>query len=208
MAYTSQSMTETERRYAQIEKEARGCVSDYILGQEFQIESDHKPLIPLLSLKNLDHLPPRILRFRLRLVRFQYSIHYVPGKMLYTTDTLSRAPVAEAGTVSRLFGEELETFVQAVMVTLPASQSRLDIYHHAQKQDTVCIRVQQCCQEGCPSKHAVEPDLVPFWEARASLTLDDDLLLHGQCIVVTPKLQRETMEKLHTGHQGVKCCKM
>ena len=89
VAYASRSMTETERRYAQIEKEALaitwGCekFSTYVLGRPFLIQTDHKPLIPLLGSKQLDNLPPRILRFRLRLARFQYSIEYTPGKTLY-----------------------------------------------------------------------------------------------------------------------------
>ena len=43
---------------------------DYILGQHFELETDHKPLVPLLGNKRLDTLPPRILRFRLRLDKF------------------------------------------------------------------------------------------------------------------------------------------
>ena len=69
-------MTETERRYAQVEKEALAITwacdkfSMYILGRHFMIETDHKPFIPLVGSKQLDSLPPRILQFRLRLVRF------------------------------------------------------------------------------------------------------------------------------------------
>ena len=69
---------------------------DYLLGCTFLIETDHKPLVSLLGSKSLDSLPPRILRFRLRLSRFSYSIHHVPGKILYTPDTLSHAPVSTA----------------------------------------------------------------------------------------------------------------
>ena len=67
IAYASRSMTETECRYAQIEKEALATTwacerfSNYILGREFLIESDHKLLIPLLTSKALDNLPPRVL---------------------------------------------------------------------------------------------------------------------------------------------------
>eukprot|EP00731_Ephydatia_muelleri_P002671 Em0001g2671a len=55
VVYASRSLTETESRYAQIEKEALsitwGCekFSDYILGKNILIETDHKPLVPLLS---------------------------------------------------------------------------------------------------------------------------------------------------------------
>ena len=57
VAYASRSMTPTERRYAQIEKEALaltwacGKFSDYVLGRKFSIKTDHKPLIPLLNSK-------------------------------------------------------------------------------------------------------------------------------------------------------------
>ena len=90
IAYASRAMSSTERNYAQIEKEALATTwacekfHDYILGTQFQIESDHKPLIPLLSTKRLDQLPPRIVRFRLKLNRYDYSIHYVAGKELHT----------------------------------------------------------------------------------------------------------------------------
>ncbi len=64
VVYASRSMSETERRYAQIEKEALATtwacekLADYLLGRKFTIESDHKPLIPLLNSKQLDSLPP------------------------------------------------------------------------------------------------------------------------------------------------------
>ena len=69
VAYTSWSVSTTEERYAQIEKEALAITwacdkfSMYILGKNFEIETDHKPLVPLLTSKPLDNLPPRILRF-------------------------------------------------------------------------------------------------------------------------------------------------
>jgi len=63
-------MTETKLRYAQIEKEAFATTwacekfSDFVLGKHIMIETDHKPLVPLLGAKELDRLPPCILRFR------------------------------------------------------------------------------------------------------------------------------------------------
>ena len=76
----SRSLSDTERQYAQIVKEALAAVwacdkfSVYLLGRTFLIETDHNPLVPLLGMKSLDSLPPRILRFRLHLSRFSYLI--------------------------------------------------------------------------------------------------------------------------------------
>ena len=141
VAYASRLLSATETRYAQIEKEAlavtwaRSKFSNYILGRPFLIETDHKPLIPILSTKHLDDLPPRVLRFRLRLTRFSYSITYVPGKLLYTADTLSRAPQP---TQDAELQEEAESFVEAITKALPVSDRQLDVYQQAQSEDRIC----------------------------------------------------------------------
>ena len=99
VAYASRALSDAERRYAQIEKEALAITwacdkfAMYLLGKIFQVETDHKPLVPILSSKHLDTLPPRVLRFRLRLDRFDFSISHIPGKHMYTADTLSRSPL-------------------------------------------------------------------------------------------------------------------
>ena len=124
IAYASRIMSEVETRYAQIEKEALAITwscekfAEYILGMRIDIETDHKPLVPLLSTKQLDALPLRVLRFRLRMDRFDFTIHHVPGKEMYTADTLSRAAVAPPGRVSRAFEEELEAFVESLVADL------------------------------------------------------------------------------------------
>ena len=142
VAFASRSMTETERRYAQVEKEALATAwacekfADFIIGKHIQIETDHKPLVPLLGSKDLDRLPPRILRFRLRLDRFSYDIRHVPGKELYTADTLSRAPVYSLTSQDVKTQQELaELCMKSTISHLPASDQRLDAYKKAQVND-------------------------------------------------------------------------
>ena len=209
VAYASRSLTDTEKRYAQIEKEALAITwacerfATYIHGRSFQIETDHKPLVPLLSTKHLDNLPPRVLRFRLRMAKFDYVVAHIPGKLLYTADALSRAPTSKAGEEPQQLQEEIEAFVESVTSALPASKQRLEIYRKGQAQDAVCKKVQEYCQNDWPRKHLLESTLRPYWEARGSLTLCDGLLLYDDRIVIPSELQRETMEKIHSGHQGI-----
>ncbi|GBN15052.1 Retrovirus-related Pol polyprotein from transposon 17.6 [Araneus ventricosus] len=80
IAYASRTLTPTESRYAQIEKEALavacGCEKfrDYLTGMHFKIETDHKPLIPIFSKKNLDDFSPRLQRIKLRMMKFSCTI--------------------------------------------------------------------------------------------------------------------------------------
>ena len=208
IAYASRSMTNTEQRYAQIEKEALATTwacekfADYILGKHVEIETDHKPLVPLLGTKRLDSLPPRVLRFRLRLDRFDYSIKHVPGKNLHTADTLSRAPSASNKSDSTL--EELAELLMATCIAhLPASKDRLDAYRRAQKADQTCSLLIKYCRDGWPGKNSVDPMAKPYWEVQSELTLGDDLLLCGSRVVVPEALRAETLKKLHQGHQGI-----
>ena len=89
--------------------------------------------MPLLGIKDLDRLPPRILKFRLHLDRFSFDIIHVPGKELHTADTLSRVPVHCELLVDTTELQELAKLcVVHVISHLPAGSQRLDSYRKAQ----------------------------------------------------------------------------
>ena len=150
VVYASRSLTETESRYAQIEKEALASTwacerfSDYILGKSIVIESDHKPL---LNNKSLDTLPPRILCFHLRLMRFDYTVCHVPGKSLYTADTLSRAPLPHSAR-DCCNADFIEEQILEVISQIPASKEYLQLYKQTQAKDAICTQLIHYCQNG------------------------------------------------------------
>ena len=94
-AYALRAPTPTESRYAQIEKEALAITyackrfQEYLMGKSFHVHTDHKPLVPIFCTKSLDEFPLRVQRFRLLLLRFQFTISHIPSKDLTTADTLS-----------------------------------------------------------------------------------------------------------------------
>ena len=210
IAYASRSMSEAEKRYAQIEKEALATTwacekfSAFILGKCIEIEIDHQPLVPLLGAKHLDSLPPRVLRFRLRLDCFNYNIQHIQGKALYTADTLSRAPIDHPTSAHSVILQELaELNANSTTAHIPASTRRLDIYRRAQSDDPICQLLFQYCQNGWPHKKDINPGMTPYWEVQGELSIVDRLLLHGSRIVVPKSLQKEILEKLHEGHLGI-----
>ena len=143
VAYISRSMTATEQRYAQIEKEALAftwaCerLSDYLVGVKFHIQTDHKSLVPLFSSKHLEELLIRIQRFRLRMMRFDFTIAHVPGKELVIADTLSWAPSTQSCPSDDL-QKETDAWVSLVLQGLPATEDRIEEIKRQQAADTTC----------------------------------------------------------------------
>ena len=129
--YISRSLTDTEQKYAVIEKEALvttwACerFNDYILGLQFTVETDHKPLVPLLTTTDLYKMPSRIQRFRLRLMRYSPEVVYVQGKSQITADALSRAPVNSINSADLDLINEATKFAKESIDIIPASTNKL-----------------------------------------------------------------------------------
>ena len=206
VAYISRSMTPTERRYAQIEREALAftwaCerLADYLVGMEFDI---HKPLVPLFSSKHLEELPLRVQRFRMRMMRFRFTIGHVPGKDLVIADALSRAPVSTPTTTDESQQQETTLYVNYVMQSLPASEEPLqEIKQH--QADGVRQQIIKFCQSGWPKKSSLSQALLPsVWRADGG----ERSLAKRRPHHNPPSLRKTLLDKIHSGHQGITKCR-
>lgn len=72
VAFALRSLTETKQRYSQTEKEALAMTwviqrfDEFVCGINFNVETDHLPLVSLVGKMELDMLPPRIQRLQLK----------------------------------------------------------------------------------------------------------------------------------------------
>lgn len=96
VSYASICLTESEKRFAQIEKEMLGIFfavqkfHNYIYGlKDLTIRTDHKPLLTILR-KNLNKVSSSLQRMRLKLMRYDLSLKYIIGKHLRIIYLLSR----------------------------------------------------------------------------------------------------------------------
>ncbi|XP_017797025.1 PREDICTED: uncharacterized protein LOC108578250 [Habropoda laboriosa] len=96
IAYTSRVLNAAELNYPTIEKECLAIMyavqhfRPYIYGREFQLVTDHRPLVWLHSVKDPQS---RLVRWRLKLAEFEYRVVYKQGKENMNADALSRNPV-------------------------------------------------------------------------------------------------------------------
>ena len=208
VCFISRSLSDAEKHYAVIEKEALAVtwaserLEEYILGIHYTTETDHKPLVPLLNTKDIAKMPPRIQRFRLRLMCYNYNVKHVEGKTQTTADALSRAPVLEPDKAAINLLTDVSVHAEKCIKTLPASSRKIQEIKEVQHSDPETAKVIQYCKSGWPDFIPDLPLMKQYWENRHHLTVIDDLLLFDDRIVI-PSALRLGIQRLHEGHQGI-----
>ena len=206
VAYHSTSLTDTQRRYFQIEKELLAVhfgllrFAQFVYGQSVIVESDHKPLVGLLD-KPIASCSPRIQRMRLQLQRFDFKLVYKPGKELFIADTLSRAPSPTLflDDITQDCEEQVHAILDRV-IPLVDTRSR---YLAATLADPTLQLVKGLLLRGWPEpKRQCPVPAKPFWTVRNDLSEVDGLLLYGERLVVPMSLRQEVMDGVHDCHFG------
>ena len=113
-------------------------------------------------------------------------------------DTLSRVPI---NTLAQEVTSDTELFMQSVISTLPGAKDYLDTYRMAQLKDHMCSQLIQFCESEWLNCNTLKGDLSKYWQVRANVTVNDNLLLFGSRIVVPDAMKAETLRKIHQGFQ-------
>ncbi|XP_058828130.1 uncharacterized protein K02A2.6-like [Topomyia yanbarensis] len=195
IAYASKSLTHTERRYCQTEKEALALVwaverfSPYLLGREFELETDHKPLEAIF--KPTSRPCPRIERWVLRLQSFTFTVKYRRGDN-NIADPLSR--MVEPG-ITEDFDAENKFMVLAVLESAAIDVQELE---ESGKMDRVLGLVKKSLQTG----NWGEPDVKSYIPFNNELGMVGDIVVRGNKLVVPTNLRQRMLDLAHEGHPG------
>ncbi|KAK9737975.1 RNase H-like domain found in reverse transcriptase [Popillia japonica] len=174
VAFPSRLLSDVEKRYAQIEKEALAITwaaeyfSEYITGVTTLIfETDHKPLIQILMSKNLDDLTPRLQRFRMRLMRYRYDVIYTPEKKLVVPDTLSRSPLENSFPKYDELRSEVDSYVNTIVKYLPVKDHFLKEIMDNQVKDPIIQKLKEYSLTDWPDRSQLPIELLPYYPIRA-----------------------------------------
>ena len=112
IGYWSKTLPDTERNYSTTERDSYSVVwavttqRPYIEGETFTVRTDHDALRWLMKLTDSSG---RLMRWRLRLSEFDFTIQYRPGIVHQVLDALSRI-IPPQGNDDRPLDDELPTY--------------------------------------------------------------------------------------------------
>jgi transposase InsO family protein len=211
VAYGSRSMTEAEKKYAQIEKELLAITvacehyHQFIFGTRFCVETDHQPLVSICA-KALNDCPIRIQRLLLRLQKYDFDIAHTAGKHMYVADALSRCKTSD--TATRSIEDDVEIYVNMVIESMPMSERRMRELQEESARDHEMTMLSALIADGWPErKSECEPCMQPYFNLRGELSCANGLVLRGSKIVVPGSLRAKFLEDVHQGHMGIEKCR-
>lgn len=183
IAFASKSLSDTEKRYANIERELLSVVfgcerfHTYIYGKDVTILSDHKSLENITQ-KDISKAPLRLQRMLLRIQPYGCQVKYKPGKELIYADYLSRH--------SPQHGAEIE--LDNIVHTISMSQDKLDELKQETDQDEELTKIIQFIIKGWPqSAKDIPKSIRKYWFLKDNFSYEDGVLLHGEEIVIPKK---------------------
>ena len=213
VCFTSHRLNNTEKNYAQIEKECLAIVScmdkwhQYLYGKhDITVHTDHQPLETIFK-KPLSKAPRRLQRMMLKLQRYQFSVRYKKGKELYVADTLSRAPVADDPSAPDAKQEyevfRLEIAEMDIEPNRVTSETMQRIKQETSK-DSVLASLCDVVASGWPAERKETPEhLRQYWSFRDEISVYDGVAYRSHQVIVPSSLREEMLHKIHKAHQGV-----
>ena len=204
IAYASRSLNSAESNYSQIERECLAiyfsCIrfQMYLLGKEFTIYTDHKPLVSLLN-NGKKNSPFRIERMRLKLQGFRYHVVHLPGK-LNPSDFPSRHPAPLQKHDDSCISDELKVYVNKVIKELDSPISTLEIQNEYKNDHNISRIIPLLIAGTFPTKKDNFGIFFNIWD---ELSVTDGLLLRGERIIIPEALHKRIVHLGHEGHLGI-----
>ncbi|CAB3241454.1 unnamed protein product [Arctia plantaginis] len=210
MAYASRTLTNCEKKYAQIEKETLVILfgvkrfEKYVFGKTIHIQSDHKPL-EIIFKKSLCDAPKRIQRMLLQLVGFDIVVNFVKGVNVNIADAMSRLPATDMAEKDIIVAKIIEESDGLTETGISATTLH-EIREHLNEEE-VAVRLKWFIENGWPDQEKMLPALMKdWWKVREQLTVCDGIILKNQQVYIPEKMRGDILEKNHKGHQGLEAC--
>ena len=183
---------------------AYGCerFHDYLFGQDkVEVETDHKPLEAIFK-KPIHKAPPRLQRMLLRVQPYSLHVQYKKGAELYIADALSRHYLPNTDP------PEEDEYEVHILETGQVSEAVYERLVKETKSDPELVALRKVVMSGWPDeKNDVPTEVIHYWNYRDEITMQDDLMMKHDRIIIPQSLRRLVLHRIHSGHFGMEKCK-
>ncbi|XP_055910903.1 uncharacterized protein K02A2.6-like [Eupeodes corollae] len=197
--YASQTLTPTQQKYSQIDKEAYAITYgvkrfyQYVYGRKFTLVTDNKPVsqifspkkgMPVLSATRMQH-------YAAYLQCFDYDIVFRRTEDHCNADAMSRLPIKK---ISKFTMDEADILEISQIENLPLTVDELG--KATINNDNVKVLVQ-----GLRTGRIVEPKY-RFGIDQNEFTLQQNCIMRGMRVFIPETLRKRVLSELHASHFG------
>ena len=208
----SRALTDTERRYSQMEREALGVTWAilhfhlYLAGSSFCVVTDHKLLLALFN--NTSSKPPTCIeRWIMKLQEYDFKGIYTPGKQ-NPADFILHHPLPSTAAASR--EEKLaDDYVNLVTYNAVPKTLQLEDIESETKKDEALILCKQAILENKwhvfrkNAPESIKQDIESLYRVRNELSISMEHDMRDRRIVIPESLRQRAIDIAHEGHQGI-----
>lgn len=218
LSFYSRCYTECQQRWAPIEKElfAICCAMDkyhqFIYGRRIIVESDHKPLVAIMS-KDINKISARLQRMVLKLLKYDFEIRYVPGSKMYIADYLSRHYDTNNARLDPVLRELVHSInsevVYGLETDLQVSNNKLLELKQETAKDANLQQIILWYNSEWPKndKNIQGIELKKLYKLKDYLVVKDQLIFYENKILIPKHIRKEMISIVHAGHAGIVKCK-
>ncbi|XP_070546885.1 uncharacterized protein [Ptychodera flava] len=141
----------------------------------------------------------RIERLCLRLQPYKFEVKYRPGKD-NPADYMSRHPQIDR-MKSKSHISRIDAHANFITENAVPNAMTLEEVQKATEQDTTLQELSQVVMT--QRWFDVKPDVRPYKVVKDELSISNGVLLRGNRLIISHKLQRKAVQLAHSGHQGI-----
>lgn len=201
--YFSRVLTETERRYPIIHREALAVVwalektQHYIFGKKVTVYTDHRPLVGIF---NKSTIPPvvvaRLQRYMIRASIFNFDLKYRKGKENELADFGSRHPLPEPPDHN-----DLAEMKWSQINFVGTKQLNLQWIAEETNKSDFLSQLYKWVMDGWPDD--IDRAYKHWYKQRGLLSIEQGCLLYNDRVWVPEQLTQLALKMLHEGHRGM-----
>ena len=202
--YDSRALNDPETRYSQIDAESLAIYTGimkchiYLYGlQSFEVVTDHQPLLALYN-KFKQTIPPRVQHHKIMTQGYAYTVRYERGQ-LNPSDYLSRHPSAgtmENDEAQEQWDIEIDTLIEWAVPNAVTLEQIQESTRKSPEMSELKIAIRRGYVE--KSQHCLQP----YKKIHDEMTVEKDIVLRGERIVMPEDLQKRIIQIAHESHLG------